>query len=40
MPMRAVVFDMDGLMFNTEDVYTLTGSELLGRRGARVHRRR
>ena len=25
--MLAVTFDMDGLMFNTEDVYTLTGSE-------------
>ncbi len=31
--MRAVVFDMDGLMFNTEDVYTLAGVELLRRRG-------
>jgi HAD superfamily hydrolase (TIGR01509 family) len=31
--MRAVVFDMDGLMFNTEDMYTLTGEELLRRRG-------
>lgn len=31
--MRAVVFDMDGLMFNTEDVYTSVGSELLRRRG-------
>jgi HAD superfamily hydrolase (TIGR01509 family) len=31
--MRAVVFDMDGLMFNTEDVYTLVGFELLRRRG-------
>ncbi len=31
--MRAVVFDMDGLMFNTEDVYTLVGGELLRRRG-------
>jgi len=30
---RAVVFDMDGLMFNTEDVYTLAGTELLRRRG-------
>lgn len=30
---RAVVFDMDGLMFNTEDVYTLAGTELMGRRG-------
>ena len=31
--MQAVTFDMDGLMFNTEDVYTLVGSELLARRG-------
>jgi pseudouridine 5'-phosphatase len=30
---RAAVFDMDGLMFNTEDLYTLVGSELLRRRG-------
>jgi len=31
--MQAVVFDMDGLMFNTEDVYTVVGTELLRRRG-------
>ncbi len=31
--MHAVVFDMDGLMFNTEDVYTSAGEELLRRRG-------
>ena len=31
--MHAVVFDMDGLMFNTEDVYTSVGTELLARRG-------
>jgi HAD superfamily hydrolase (TIGR01509 family) len=31
--MRAVVFDMDGLMFNTEDVYTEVGTEMLRRRG-------
>ena len=31
--MKAVVFDMDGLIFNTEDVYTLVGKELLRRRG-------
>ncbi len=31
--LRAAVFDMDGLMFNTEDVYTLVGAELMGRRG-------
>ena len=30
---RVVVFDMDGLMFNTEDVYTLVGTEMLRRRG-------
>ncbi len=32
-PPRAVVFDMDGLMFNTEEIYTQVGTELLGRRG-------
>ena len=31
--LRAVVFDMDGLMFNTEDVYDQVGSILLERRG-------
>lgn len=31
--MRAVVFDMDGLMFNTEDVYTEVGTLMLARRG-------
>lgn len=30
---RAVVFDLDGLMFNTEDVYSAVGAELLRRRG-------
>jgi HAD superfamily hydrolase (TIGR01509 family) len=30
---KAVVFDMDGLMFNTEDIYTLVGEELSRRRG-------
>ncbi|SFI25106.1 HAD family hydrolase [Planctomicrobium piriforme] len=30
---RAVAFDLDGLMFNTEDVFHLTGTELLRRRG-------
>jgi HAD superfamily hydrolase (TIGR01509 family) len=30
---RAVVFDLDGLMLNTEDVFHLTGHELLRRRG-------
>ena len=36
--MLAVTFDMDGLMFNTEDVYTLAGTELLARRDARSRR--
>jgi HAD superfamily hydrolase (TIGR01509 family) len=31
--LQAVTFDMDGLMFNSEDVYTLAGTELLSRRG-------
>jgi HAD superfamily hydrolase (TIGR01509 family) len=30
---RAVVFDLDGLMFNTEDLYQEVGAELLRRRG-------
>jgi HAD superfamily hydrolase (TIGR01509 family) len=30
---RAVVFDLDGLMFNTEELYDQTGSEVLRRRG-------
>lgn len=30
---RAVSFDLDGLMFNTEDLYCRVASELLGRRG-------
>jgi beta-phosphoglucomutase-like phosphatase (HAD superfamily) len=32
-PPRAVIFDMDGLMFNTEDVYFEVGSQLMRRRG-------
>ncbi|MGA2034271.1 MAG: HAD-IA family hydrolase [Thermoguttaceae bacterium] len=28
-----VVFDLDGLMFNTEEIYTVVGTELLRRRG-------
>jgi HAD superfamily hydrolase (TIGR01509 family) len=31
--LRAVVFDLDGLMFNTEDLYDLVGAQLLERRG-------
>lgn len=30
---QAVVFDLDGLMFNTEDLYDQVGAELLRRRG-------
>jgi HAD superfamily hydrolase (TIGR01509 family) len=30
---RAVVFDFDGLMVNTEEVFNLSGTELLRRRG-------
>ncbi len=30
---KAVAFDMDGLMFDTEDVYWKAASKLLGRRG-------
>ena len=29
---KAVVFDLDGLMFNTEDIYLQVGSEILRRR--------
>jgi HAD superfamily hydrolase (TIGR01509 family) len=32
-PLRAVVFDLDGLLFNTEELYHFVGSELLRRRG-------
>jgi HAD superfamily hydrolase (TIGR01509 family) len=35
-PLRGVVFDLDGLMFNTEDLYTEVAEELLGRRGRSV----
>ncbi len=30
---QAVTFDMDGLMFNTEDLYDIVGEQLLNRRG-------
>ena len=30
---KAVVFDCDGLMFNTEEIFNLSGRELLRRRG-------
>lgn len=32
-PLKAVTFDLDGLMFNTEDLYDLVMHELCGRRG-------
>ncbi len=32
-PLRAVIFDLDGLMFNTEDLYQDVGREVLARRG-------
>jgi len=31
--LQAVVFDLDGLLFNTEELYNFVGSELLARRG-------
>lgn len=30
---KAVAFDLDGLMFNTEDIFDLAGKELMRRRG-------
>ncbi|HTQ39394.1 MAG TPA: HAD family phosphatase [Pirellulales bacterium] len=30
---KAVAFDLDGLLFNTEELYNFVGAELLGRRG-------
>ncbi len=35
---RGVVFDLDGLMFNTEEVFHKAGDELLKRRGHRMTR--
>jgi HAD superfamily hydrolase (TIGR01509 family) len=35
---RAVIFDMDGLMFNTEDIYFEVGSQLMRRRGCEYSR--
>ncbi|MBX9791141.1 MAG: HAD family phosphatase [Pirellulales bacterium] len=32
-PAKAVVFDLDGLMFNTEELYQFVGGEVLRRRG-------
>jgi len=33
---RAVVFDLDGLMFNTEEIYQFVGDAVLQRRGCRL----
>jgi len=35
-PLRAVTFDLDGLMFNTEELYQEVGGELLARRGHQI----
>lgn len=35
---RAVTFDLDGLMFNTETLYEEVGAELLQRRGKKITR--
>jgi HAD superfamily hydrolase (TIGR01509 family) len=33
---QAVAFDLDGLMFNTEELYNDVGAELVGRRGHQI----
>jgi HAD superfamily hydrolase (TIGR01509 family) len=33
---QAVAFDLDGLMFNTEELYNEVGTELVGRRGFEI----
>src|SRR4051812_48178332 len=33
LPLRAVTFDLDGLMFNTEELYQEVGGMILARRG-------
>lgn len=35
-PLRAVTFDLDGLMFNTEELYQEVGGTLLSRRGKQI----
>src|SRR5262249_40172656 len=37
-PIRAVVFDLDGLMFNTEDIFNEVGRLVLFRRGKEMTR--
>ncbi len=36
MTLRAVVFDLDGLLVNTEELYELVGGEILRRRGCQL----
>jgi HAD superfamily hydrolase (TIGR01509 family) len=35
-PLRAVTFDLDGLMFNTEELYQEVGAKILERRGKKI----
>lgn len=35
-PLRAVTFDLDGLMFNTEELYQEVGAQILARRGHQI----
>jgi HAD superfamily hydrolase (TIGR01509 family) len=35
-PFKAVVFDLDGTLLNTEDIFELAGIELMGRRGLQM----
>lgn len=35
-PLRAVTFDLDGLMFNTEELYQEVGGTILSRRGKQI----
>lgn len=35
-PLRAVTFDLDGLMFNTEELYQEVGAQVLARRGRQI----
>ena len=37
-PIKAVVFDLDGLMFNTEDIFNEVGRQVLARRGKEMTR--
>ncbi len=38
-PLKAVVFDLDGLIFNTEELYAEVGDRLVRKRGYRMERR-